>query len=357
MLKLFAPKSKDLIGIDIGSTSIKLVVLKETEKGYILDKIGLCALPAEAIVDGTIMDSSSVVDGIKWLVKNVNLKVKKMKGAASSVAGKSLVMKEITVAKMSPEELKEHIPWEAESHIPFDPFEVNIDFQVLREDPQDPSQLKAMIVACKLDMIDDYVKIFKSAGLNLEVLDTDAFAIQNAFEANYKVNNQDVIALVNIGANVTNINIVKNGESLFAYDIQMGGNLYNDELQRKIGLSGEEVEKKKIDGYPENPDILDEVIDKVNNTLAAEIGATLDIYNVTVLDEERVNSVCLSGGASITKNIITVLTSYLSLPVDIFNPFLQIKYDTKEFNIDYIKDISPFMAVAVGLALRKQGDK
>jgi len=348
----FVNRKKDLIGIDIGSSSVKLVQLRERRGGYELLDLGIMPLPAEAIVDNTLMDSSSIVETVKNLISSLGVKTK---NAACSISGHSVIVKQISLQAMSDDELEEQIHWEAEQYIPFDINDVNIDFQRLASDSIDPSRMNVLLVASKKDIVNDYVGVFSEAGLQLSVLDVDMFAVQNAFEVNYDSDRNRVAALVNIGAGIMNINIVREGITLFTRDVQIGGNNYTEEIQKQMGVSDSEAESLKIEAQESCSDALAEIIRKINDSMAQEIRRSLDFYNSTA--NAKVAKVFVSGGASKTYNLVGVIEEKLGLPVENINPFAKLHYSNKQFDPEYLREIAPFMVVPVGLAMRRVGDK
>jgi type IV pilus assembly protein PilM len=350
---MFLSAKKEIIGIDIGSSSVKLVQLKEQKGGFILQNVGMLPLPLEAIVDNTLMDSSSIAETIKKLLKGLNIRVR---DAACSVSGNSVIIRKISSPAMPYEELEEQIHWEAEQYIPFDVNDVNIDFQILAPDKQDPSKMDVLLVASKKEIINDYLAVFNEAGLNLTVVDVDSFAVQNAFLLNYDVDPEKVFALINIGASMMNLNIVKNDISLFTRDVQMGGNLYTEEIQKQFGVSIEEAERMKITGDTPDSTKFNDTISRVNETLAMEMRRSLDFYNTTA-GEGKINEVFISGGGAKTPMLVEAVQQRLGLPVVIINPFRNIKYNEKEFDSNYLNEIGPLVSVAVGLATRRFGDK
>lgn len=351
---MFFAKKKDLIGVDIGSTSIKLVKLKGGKGSYELEHVGIAPLPPEAIVDNSLMGTSAVVDALKSLFDGLG--IKNLKDTASSVSGNSVIIRKIALSAMSPEALEEEIQWEAEQYIPFDINDVNIDFQMLEPDENDPSRMFVLLVASKKDIINDYQSVFAEAGLKLVLVDVDVFAIQNTFEMNYDLDPEAIYALVNIGASMMNINVVKDGYSLFTRDVQVGGGLYTEDLQKKLAVSSDEAEKIKVSADLNSPADILESIARVNDTLSLEIRRSLDFYNSNAL-EGKITKVFLSGGGSKTLNLIKTVTERLNLPVEVINPFERIKYDAKKFEKEFLVEIAPIMAVAVGLAARRLGDK
>jgi type IV pilus assembly protein PilM len=346
-------KIKDVIGIDIGSSSVKLVQLKHLNGSFQLLNAGIVPLPPEAIVDNTIMDSSAIVNAVKGLVTCLGVKVKDV---ASSISGNSVIIRKISLPVMPAEELEDQIAWEAEQYIPFDINDVNMDFQILSPDQYDPSKMIILLVASKKEIINDYVTVFNEAGMVLSVVDVDSFAVQNAFEMNHDVAFEDVYALINIGASVMSINVVKDGTSLFTRDVQMGGNLYTEEIQKQLGVSGFEAESMKILAVEANNHELLEVLTKVNETITQEIRRSLDFYNSTASDD-RITKIFVSGGSSKGYKFIESISEKVDLPVEMINPFAKLKFNEKDFDPEYLQEIGPLMTVTVGLAIRRVGDK
>ena len=346
-------KKKEVIGIDIGSSSVKLIQLKDNKGSLQLLNVGIIPLSPEAIVDNALMGSSEIAEAIKNLTTSLMVK---NKDVACSISGNSVIIRKIVLPAMPQEELEDQITWEAEQYIPFDINDVNMDFQILSPDSNDPSKMHVLLVASKKDIINDYVAVFSEAGLQLSVVDVDSFAVQNAFEANHDYSSEDIIALANIGASVMNINVIKDGVTLFTRDVQMGGNLYSEEIQKQIGLSSEDAETAKllVSEFADEP--LLNVILKVNETISQEIRRSLDFYNSTANDD-RVSRVFVSGGCSKVYNLIATIAEKIGLSVESINPFAKLNYSEKDFDPEYLQEIGPFMAVSVGLAIRRVGDK
>ena len=349
---LFSSK-RETVGIDIGSSSVKLVQLREQKGAYHLVNVGILPLPAEAIVDNTLMDSSSIVETIKNILSNLAVKAT---DAACSISGNAVIIRKIALPAMTTEELEEQIQWEAEQYIPFDINDVNIDFQILAQDELDPTRMNVLLVASKKDIVNDYLTVFNETGLKLSVIDVDSFAVQNAFEINYDVFPEEVIALVNIGAGIMNLNIVKAGASLFTRDVQMGGSVYTDEIQKHFGVSSEEAERIKISGESPDGGRLQDIMSRLNETLALEMRRSLDFYNSTA-NEGKISRVYLSGGAAKTALLAEAVGQRLGVPVEVLHPFQKIKCSEKDFDLEYLKEIAPLVTVAMGLATRRLGDK
>lgn len=353
MGRMFFSKKKEIVGIDIGSSSVKLIQLKEQKGGWQLVNIGIQPLPPEAIVDNTLMDSSSVVEAVKGLMKGLSVKVKDV---ACSISGNTVIIRKIKLPAMTPEELEDQIQWEAEQYIPFDINDVNIDFQILEPDEDDPSRMNVLLVASKKEIINDYVNVFAEAGFKLVIVDVDSFAVQNAFELNYDTDPEEVVALINVGASVLNLNIVRGGSSLFTRDVQVGGNLFTEEIQKQFALSSDEAEQVKITGEYTDKARLKDVIARVNESLAVEMRRSLDFYNTTA-GEGKIAKVYLSGGAAKTSMLAETVQNKLGVPVEMLNPLTKITSSEKEFDPEYLREIGPLVTVAVGLATRRVGDK
>lgn len=352
---MFFGKSKNLLGLDIGSSSVKMVELKDLGKGkgYQLKAFGIEPLPQEAIVGGTIMDSGAVIDAVMRLVRDKGVKTFNV---ATSVDGNSVIVKRISMTAMSDAELREAIQWEAGQYIPFDIEEVKIDHQVLETDPA-TGNLSVLLVAVKRDLISEYTSILGQAGLSVSVLDLDVFSIQNAFEVNYPIRGGEVTALVNIGAGTTNICVLKGDTPLFWRDIQAGGNNYTDTLQRELSLTFEQAEALKrgdpVQGL--RPEQATPILNAMTEEFGADLKKSLDFFKVTT-GESTLHRIVLSGGGSQVANLDRYLSQFFGVPVEIMNPFQNITVDERQFPMDTLTRLAPHFGVAVGLALRKMGD-
>src|SRR5512138_678062 len=350
-------KSKLALGLDIGSSSVKLVQLKEKKDGYQLAAFGAAPLPPEAIVDGALMNSSAIVEAIQGLLSEQRVKAKDV---AIGVRGHSVIIKKIQMPRMTQEELDESIQWEAEQYIPFDVKDVNIDTQILSPEGDAAGQMDVLLVAAKKDMINDYTSVCAEAGLTATVVDVDAFAVQNAFESNYEEHPDESIVLVNVGAAVTNINILAKGTTAFTRDITMGGNAFTEEIQKQLNISYDEAEALKVGGQGESdavvPQEVERVIQGVAEQLAGEIQRSLDFYAATAADN-RISRVYLSGGTARIPALFKVIEQRAGVVVEILNPFKALEIDNRKFDPMLLSNAAASAAVAVGLALRRAGDK
>lgn len=348
-------RKRGVIGLDVGSSSIKLVELGETKNGYKLQNLGILPLPPEAIVDGALMDSVTIIDTIRELINNTKTKTKDV---VASVSGHSVIVKKISLPVMSETELEESIQWEAERYIPFDINDVNIDFQIFGSSSENPEVMDVVLVAAKKDIINDYVSVITEAGLNPVVIDVDAFAIENMLEVNYEIERDEAVAIANVGASITNINILKNSMTAFTRDIFKGGNQITEEIQRQLHIDYEEAEKIKLGSKIDvtSQPIIQNVLREASESLAMEIGNSIEFFQSTTT-YEKINKLYLSGGGAKIKDFDIILQQQIGIPVEIVNPFKKIEYSEKNFDLEYLREIGPMMAVGVGLATRKVGDK
>jgi type IV pilus assembly protein PilM len=317
--------------------------------------MGVSSLSPEAIVDGAIMDSGLVVD----VIQNV-FRENKIKGGdvAMSLSGHSVIIKRVSLPSMNEEELAESIQWEAEQYIPFDIQDVNIDYQILQGGAQGGENMDVLLVAVKKSKISDYTSVLHQAGKTPMVVDVDVFALQNAYEVNYAPEADQTVALVNIGASVTNITILQGANSVFWRDISIGGNQYTDAIQKELNLSFEAAEamKRGEEGAAENADKLQQILKQVSQDVANEVQKTLDFFKATG-GGEAVTRIMLAGGSSRVAGLQEMLAERFGVSVEIFNPFQGIQVNEKQFPPERLQELAPHMAVAVGLALRKPGDK
>jgi len=352
---MLGSKKKDVIGLDIGSSSIKLVELSEGKTGYKLQNLAISPLPPEAIVDGALMDSVTIIDTIRDLISTSKTKTKNV---VTSVSGHSVIVKKITLPFMTEAELEESIQWEAERYIPFDINDVNIDFQIFGSGPENPDVMDVVLVAAKKDIINDYVSVIMESGLNPVIIDIASFALENMLAINYEVDKEETVAMANVGASITNINIVKNNISGFTRDIFKGGNQITEEIQRQLHIDYEEAEKIKVGSKVDvtSQPIIQNVLKTASDSLAVEIANSLDFFQSTTT-YEKINKLYLSGGGSKIKNFDIILQQQIGIPVEIINPFKKVEYSENNFDLEYLREIGPAMAVGVGLASRKVGDR
>lgn len=351
-------KSKKILGLDIGSFSLKLIELKPKKKGkevkYELVSLGYEPVPYQSIVEGSIMDSTAVADAISHVFYETKTKTNSI---SFGVSGSSVIVKRIEVQRLSPGEMHEHILWEARPHIPFTPEEVNVDYEIIESPDIHPDRVGVILAATKKEKLNDYLNVIAIANKNPEIVDLESFAILNSVMANYEMYNDRSIAIINIGASITNVVIAKNGNPIFVRDIAFGGNQFTDLIQKELNLKYEKAESVKkgrqVEGV--SPAAVKPVINLIFNELKSEIKKTFEFYRSNT-SEGRIDNILLSGGTSNLESIIDFFSQEFDIPVEIINPFNNIEINEKKFDLDFIKEMAPVFNVSMGLALRAVGD-
>jgi type IV pilus assembly protein PilM len=346
-------KKQSLVGLDIGSHTIKAVELEpQANKSYKLVNWGISAPLAEAIVDGEVMDRQLVTDAISNLMESRGLR---QKNVVAAVSGRAVIVKKITMNKLSAEDAQQAVYWEAEQHVPYDINDVSLDFEILGAAPNDPKQMQVLLVAAKKDMVMSFSDLIREAGLTPLIVDVDSFAAQNALAANYDFSSSDVVAILNIGAEITNINITQAGVPYFTKDLQVGGNTFIEGAQRKFNLSQGEaaaaVRGESGAGLEVAP-----VIEQACEGLATALERA-QAYLRTAGEAGPVTRIMLCGGASMTPGLPEFLNRRFGVPAEIANPLARIHYDPALFAGQDVMKVAPLLTVGIGLALRRLGDK
>jgi type IV pilus assembly protein PilM len=345
---------KDIIGLDIGSKHVKAVQLKEIKGAYQLERLGITTIEPELIVDGSVLDAGRVVEAVKGLISNTDIKAKDV---TLSVSGhSSVIIKRVTLPQMSEDELNDSIKFEAEQYIPFDIEDVNLDSQIIGL-AEEENMMDVLIVAVKKDKINEYVSVVKEAGLNPVIVDVDAFALENMFELNYEIKEDENVALVNIGASMINMNILKGGVSVFTRDSSVGGNLLTEALQKEFTISYAHAEKLK-QGEPVEGVTLEDaasVLAYASEDIVSEISRSFDYFRDTT-NYENISEIIVCGGVALTKEFDALLADRVGINVSAVDPFKNVQIPAS-FDIDYLKKVAPLLSVAVGLAIRSIGDK
>jgi type IV pilus assembly protein PilM len=344
---LLGGQKKQLVGLDIGSSTIKAVELKSTKAGYELVSFGTEALAQDTVVDGAIMDAPQVANAISKIFDAQHIKIKNV---ATSVSGHSVIVKRVWLPLMSEEELFERINSEASQHIPFDILDVSLSYQLLESMD---SQMDVLLVAVKKDKILNHTNVLAQAGKTPVVVDIDAFALQNCFEVNYEPDAGQTVALLNIGASVMNINIVRGGVPLFTRDVSVGGNQFTDALQKELDLSFDDAERlKKGDTLPSvTDDQKQQILRSVSDILTLEIQKTFDFFRATA-SGESIQRIVVAGGTARVPGLVDLLREEFAMPVEELNPFRRVLVNPAKHSDDQIREMAPRLAIAVGLALR-----
>src|SRR5438874_3081196 len=340
--------SKSIVGLDVGSSSIKAVELKKGRGGLEVAYLGLEALAPDIVVDSMIVDSGTVSSAISKLFSENAIKTKNV---ATAVSWHSFIVKKISLPSMSDAELAETIQKEAAQHIPFDLADVNLDYQILSEDEGQP-HMDVLLVAVKKDKILNYTNVLSMAGKTPAIVDIDAFALQNCYEYNYEPSPSSTVALLNLGASVMNINIVKGTTPLFTRDVSVGGNQYTDSLQKELDLSFDDAESLKLGNKvgTVSEDAKMPILQQVTEIIVLEIQKTFDFFRATAAGE-HIERIYLAGGSAKVPGLMEALRQEFSLPVEMLNPFQRIQAATGVAT-DLIDRNAGQLAIAVGLALR-----
>ncbi len=411
--ELMFGRTKGIIGLDIGSHAVKLVVMKP-QRGdipYQLTHFGVAELPSESIVEGAVVRPGDVAQVIRDLLVNNKIKGSRI---ATAVSGHAVIVRRVTMPRMDEDELRESIVWEAEEYIPFDVDDVNLDFAILDEN-EEANEMDVVLVAAKRDRIDEFMAVIEEAGRQSVIVDVDAFALQNAFELSYPERQNEDIALLNIGASVINAAILEEGRPVFWRDITLGVRQYVAALQREFMLDyfdAEEVLRRAGSAVPDEHEQMDaelggweadaedeysyddagaeetledtladnapvdggdvdggdddaaggirdasndprvqEVVGEVSERLITEIKKTFDFYHAQSM-RERFDCIFLAGGGAHVADLTRRLEQRLGTQVELLDPLRRVSIPTKSFDPEYVRSMAPQAAVAVGLAMR-----
>ncbi len=350
---LFGKKKINIVGLDIGSRTLKVAEIESTKQGYHLKKFGMNDIAPGLIEDGTIKEPAEVADAIRGLFKMYKVKEKNV---ALSIGGYSIIVKTITVQTMPQDQLQETIHFEAEQYIPFDISDVNLDFQTLGEDESNPNQMNVLLVAAKKEVINEYESLVQMADLTPRIIDVDAFALQNIYEVNYDAEGENV-ALIDIGASKTTINIMKGTLSVLIRDVSFGCSQINQQIVSKTGGSLEEAEQLYHGGagdkLPQKD--LQEIVGSVVADWSTEIRRALDFFYSTY-PGEHIRKIVLSGGGGNIKQFRDLLAEETSSQVEAIRPFDNISLGGG-FDSAYLERVAPQAAICMGLAMRRVDDK
>jgi type IV pilus assembly protein PilM len=344
---------KPVVGLDIGSSSIKAIELRRVRGEIQVVSVGVEPLASDIVVDSMIVDSGSVASSITKIFADHGIKSKQV---ATSVSGHSVIVKKISMASMPEDEIEAAVRNEAQQHIPFEMSDVNLDYQVLSGD-EGGSQMDVLLVAVKKDKILNYTNALQLAGKQPVIVDIDAFALLNCYEFNYVPTSNSTVALLNLGASVMNINIVKGTTPLFTRDVSVGGNQYTDALQKELDLSFDDAESLKL-GHrvgTVSEDAKTPILQQVTELIVLEIQKTFDFFRASA-SGEHIERIYMAGGSSQIPGLIEELQREFSLPVETLNPFLRIDPPV-DASADLLEQHAPQLSVAVGLALRSFEDK
>lgn len=349
----------ECVGLDIGSHSIKAIELKSKKKAsseiFKVKKIGYALLPRNAIVEGTIVDPGAVVQAIKNVFKESQIS---NKNTVISISGNSVIIKKISLPYMEMEELAESIIWEAKHNIPY-PFEdSSLDYAIMpRASHLEDKNLGILLVAAKKDKIANYSNVIYQAGKKPEAIEVDAFALQNTLELNYpEIFREKTIAIINLGANITNVVIIEKGIPQLFRDLTFGGSLIMESLSKDLNISFDNAEKI-IKGIPVKELELEKhrpLLSTSIENILREIEKTFSYYEAGEKEEGKIDLILLSGGFARLKDLSNHFETWLQIKTEILNPFRRVEFDEKKFGFLYFEEMAAHYGVAVGLATRKR---
>jgi type IV pilus assembly protein PilM len=340
-------RRQQTVGLDIGSGLIKLVVVDHSRGEPELTHVAVTPVLADAIVEGEVMDPGVVSDAIRGLFATAGVK---QKHVVVAVGGRDVIIKKIQVDRMKESDAAEVVRWEAQQHVPFDIEGVELDFQVL--DPHGEGlQMEVLLVAAKRELVETKVALLSDAGLNPLVVDVDAFALHNAFELNYPEAMQGVVAVVNVGHEVTNVNILDDGVPLLTRDLSVGTRKFREDLQREHGISADEADGI-LAGGQRTPE-LDRCVQARGEEIAVGVERAAAFLQAASRDAQGIQRVYTSGGGARIPGLTEVLNSRLGMPVEVANSMQHLRVREGVFDTMNVDEIEPILMLGVGLALRR----
>ena len=344
-MALFGRK-RTTVALDIGSGLIKLVVIDHGSGEPVLTKVAFTSVVDGAIVEGEVMDPGIVADAVRGLLSSAGIKAKKV---VTAVGGRDVIIKKISMDRMKEGEAREQIRWEAEQHVPFDMDNVELDFQIL--DPEGEGlQMAVLLVAAKRELVETKQTLLSDVGLEATVIDVDAFALHNAFELNYPDAMRGVVGLVNIGHEMTNVNILDDGVPVLTRDIMIGTRRFREDLQRERNMSADEADQL-LRGFERN-EALEPLLASRGEELAVGIERAAAFLQSSSRSASGLARIYTSGGGSRIPGLNRILADRLRLPVQTANPLERLQVADGVFDTMSLDEVAPLLMLPVGLALR-----
>lgn len=346
---------KKLLGLDIGSSSIKMVELEVSKRQSKLVSFAIAPTPPSAISGGEILDNTQISQVIQALHQTIKTKRNMV---ATGIWGNAVIVKKINLPSMELSLLGEQIRWEAEQYIPYDVQEINLEYHILKSRAAPQGTMDLLLVAARKDLIFNYVESVELSGVQCTVLDVSGFALANCFTANYGELPGEVVAVLDIGSATTNFVVIDNGEVVFSRDVPVGGGNYTNEIQRVMNISVDDAEGMKLDASNNRPvpQEVTDIIQSQHEILTEEISKSIEFYTATSSDFP-IQKLYLTGGGAQTPGLKSHIHNVTQIPVEFFNPLMGIEIDRKKFTHEYITQIAPLCAVSIGLGLREVGDR
>ncbi len=347
-------RKQQLVGLDIGTSYVKIVHLTEKGAGFKLVNIGVVPVPAGTVKEGRVLDPLALVQCVKKLTKNLKMKEKKV---ASAISGYEVMIKRLEMPVMTENELSERMKTELRQYIPYSLEEVDVDYEILGITRERNNNMDVLLVAAKKEPIREYVNVLESCGFDVRVLDVDYFALSNAVEVTRGFG-EDCVALIDIGSHKALMCIAVHGAPIFTRGLTIGGEQITEQISDQLKVTLEQAEQIKLgdtsSGVPEEE--LEKIFVAVVQNWIGECKRALDFYQSNYPDD-RVKQIYLSGGASRIPGLEDVFREHLNIEVSIFNPLDYIEWDVGNFDGEYLACIGPQMAIPMGLALRKTKEK
>ena len=347
-------RSRGLVGLDIGSSAVKVVEIRRDGGPLRVMSVGVEPLPV--VMNEVIGRKRVMSDAIRRIFAARGITVRHV---AVALSGHAVMVKKLTFPAMPDDELRSSIQWEARRHIPFDSKDVNLDFQVVDDASGSArgSNVEVLLVAARRQSVEDRMAVVAQAGCVPHVVDLDGFALQNAHEANCDPQPDRVTVLVNAGASLTNINVVRGSQSIFMRDVALGGVAYREALQTELALDLADAELVKRGGHVKgtSPEDVEPVIEAVTQRLLHEVGRALDFFRST-RSTDQIHGIVLTGGTSRVAGLRDAMADRFETDVEFFDPFKRIYLDPRVVSADERAELAPVCAVAVGLALRQMDD-
>lgn len=346
-------KSKKLLGLDIGSTSIKIAELDVSRGGATMQSFVMAPMPPLALGTGEIADLTAVGSVLQKVFKDL-----KSKRNAVSVGmwGTSVLVKRISVPRVEKKLILEQLKFEAEQHIPFDINNVTLSYHILPFSSS-ADTMDLLLIAAQNEVMKQYMQVIESAGQKCQTVDVAGFALANAFELNYGKLPNETVAVFNIGAQVTNFVAIQNGETIFCRDVPVGGGTYNAELSKNFGLTFQEAESLKLSAAKgqEVPEGVSQTIAHVNEQIIEEIRNSIDFLSVTN-QGLKLSKGWFTGGGALTPGLVEKMAQAFEIRTEMLNPFRRLSIGRK-VNSSYLQQVAPFVSISVGLGLRQVGDE
>ncbi len=343
-MALFGRK-RTTVGLDIGSGLIKIAVIDHGKGAPELVKVAITKLQPDAIVEGEVMDPGIVSDAVRASLDEANVKSKHI---VTAVGGRDVIIKKIQMERVKEKQARELMRWEAEQHVP-DVESVELDFQIL-DGPSNSDEMSVLLVAAKRDLVDAKLRILEDAGVTPTLVDVDAFALHNAFEVNYPEAMKGVVALVNVGHEITNVNIMDDGIPILTRDLPLGTRRFSEDLQRQHGITARDAENL-VRGYDRSPQ-LDGVLEARGEEIAVGVERAA-AFLTTSRSSAQLRAVYICGGGSRTPGLAEILGKRLRISVEHANPLARLNVRDGAFDSHVTDEVAPLLMLPIGLALRQ----